>query len=104
MVISPSVCKAVALFAPARHTVLSGCKASLPPKIFRVLTDGAEYLMVIAFPPRVREVSAGGLAGGPFFGGVCAEARLAATVRASMLVSARLMFIRVRISSLCEYI
>src|ERR1022692_4316493 len=64
MVISPSVCRAVALFAPARQTVLSGCSASVPPKIFLPLTDGAEYLMVMALPPSVAEVSIAGLAGG----------------------------------------
>src|ERR1039458_4263887 len=63
MVISPSVCRAVALFAPARQTVLSGCSASAPPKIFLPLTDGAEYLMVMALPPSVAEVSIAGLAG-----------------------------------------
>src|SRR5215471_3818860 len=62
MVISPSVCKAVALFAPARQTELSGCSAPAPPKIFLPLTDGAEYLMVTTLPPMVAEVSFGGLA------------------------------------------
>src|ERR1035437_9448936 len=67
MVISPSVCRAVALFAPARQTVLSGCSASAPPKIFLPLTDGAEYLMVMALPPSAAEVSIAGLAGGAVF-------------------------------------
>src|ERR1035441_2240602 len=101
MVISPSVCNAVALFAPARQTVLSGCSASLPPKIFLLLTDGAEYLMVMALPPSVAEASIGGLAGGAFFFGASwADARPATTARARAPVNARLIFILVSDSSL----
>src|ERR1035437_7754892 len=101
MVISPSVCRAVALFAPARQTVLSGCSASAPPKIFLPLTDGAEYLMAMALPPSVAEVSIAGLAGGGlFFGGAWAMARPATTASATTPVNAWLIFIRVSDSSL----
>src|ERR1039458_1250408 len=101
MVISPSVCRAVALFAPARQTVLSGCSASAPPKIFLPLTDGAEYLMVMALPPSVAEVSIAGLAGGAlFFGGASGVAGAPTAARATTPVNAWLIFIRVSDSSL----
>ena len=95
MAISPSVCRAVALLAPARHTVLSGCSASLPPKIFRPLTDGAEYLIAMALPPIVADVSAAGLAGAFFLGASWAMAKPATTASARTLVTARWIFIRV---------
>src|ERR1017187_7529110 len=94
MVISPSVCRAVALLAPARQTVLSGCSASAPPKIFLPLTDGAEYLMAMFLPPMVAEVSMGGLAGACL--GAWAKARPATAPSARTLVSARLNFISAR--------
>src|ERR1035437_4087695 len=95
----PSACRDVALFAPARHTVLSGCSAPVPPKIFLPLTDGAEYLMVMFLPPRVAEVSMAGLAGGAFgaffLGASWAEARPATTASARTPLSARVIFILV---------
>src|SRR5258706_8828830 len=44
-----------------RQIVLSGCRASAPPKTFRPRTDGAWYTIQISLPLIVTEVSFGGL-------------------------------------------
>src|ERR1700691_1729975 len=48
----------VALSAPVLHTCPKGTR---PPMILRPCIRGEEYLMTIFLPPRVAEVSAGGL-------------------------------------------